>query len=112
MKLIALKDFARVQALEDVAIEGAKHSRHIHKGATFDIGKAEKLKDLTKGDQYLVAQLTVAGCVGDATDEKLVKAVQAEVAAEERSRKAAEEREKLATNSGLAQQIAALAAKK
>ena len=81
MRLIALKDFARVGPLADLPIDDLKHERQVHKGARFEIGRSDKLKDVNKRDQELIAQLVVTGCVGDATDPKVVKAVEADVAA-------------------------------
>lgn len=82
MKLIALRDFAKVGDLEAVEIDGLTHPRHIHKGAVFEIGNAKNLLEMNKTEKAnaaLVAQLFVSRCIGDATDEKVVKAVKEEI---------------------------------
>lgn len=111
MKLIALRDFSRVPALEDVEIEGALHKRHIHMGATFTIGKSDKLEDLSKQDQLLVSQLMVSGAVGDAADTKVVAGVKAEIALINRREENAKKAELAASTSSLAAQLTALTAK-
>lgn len=87
MKLIATKDFANVPAL-GLSIKDAQHPAHIHKGATFEIGKEATLGKLTKSEQELVATLIVSEVAGDASDEKLVKQINAEVEAETKKAKA------------------------
>jgi hypothetical protein len=106
MKLIALKDFRNVPSLE-LEIKDALHPSHIHKGATFEIGKAAALKDCSKTDQQLIAQLIVSSSVGDATDENVVKAVKAEVDADEKREKAAAKLNSAANDSALVQQLIA-----
>lgn len=64
-------------------IENPANARHIHKGATFSIGTAKNLKELPRDDRMLAAELIASGAVGDATDPKVVKTVQDEIAAEE-----------------------------
>lgn len=107
MKLIALKDFRNVPGLE-LEIKDAQHDNHVHKGATFEIGKYDVLKDCSKTDQQTVAQLIVSGCVGDATDEKVVKAVKLEVEADEKREKAAAKANSAANDSALVQQLIAM----
>lgn len=107
MKLIALKDFRNVPGLE-LEIEDALHANHVHKGATFEIGKADALKDCSKSDQQTIAQLIVSGCVGDANDANVVKAVKAEVDADEKREKAAAKANSAANDSALVQQLIAM----
>lgn len=84
MQLIALRDIYRTPSMGDIQIEGQLNERHIHKGAVFSIGTADSLKKLLPEERLLVAQLVVSKAVGDATDPKVVKAVQDELAAEKR----------------------------
>ncbi len=86
MKLIATKDFANVGDLKDYIDEKELkvHPRHVHKGHVFAVGSSDKLKDCTKKEQQLIAQLYVSGSVGDAGDAKVVKSVQDEIAADKR----------------------------
>jgi hypothetical protein len=107
MKFIATKDFRNVPGLE-LEIDKALHPSHIHKGALFEIGKGAELKDCSKTDQQTIAQLIVAGCVGDATDEKIVKAVKADVALDEKREKAAAAANSAANDSVLVQQLIAM----
>ena len=76
MKFIALKDFSNNFNLE---VQNAIHPRHIHKGYQFEIGTGEDLKKLQPEEKLLVAQLTVSGCVGLASDKKLVARVHDEI---------------------------------
>jgi hypothetical protein len=105
MKLIALKDFANNSQFE---ISSPLHDRLVHKGATFEIGTGKVLKDLTKADQFLVAQLTVSGCVGDATDSKVVKAVQDDVAADKKREETAAKLNTAASSNALIEQLTVL----
>ncbi len=107
MKLIALKDFRNVPGLE-LKIADAEHDNHVHKGAIFDIGNGKTLKDCSKADQVTVAQLTVAGCVGDGTDAKLIKAIEEEVAADEKAAQAAAKANSSASDSALVAQLLAI----
>lgn len=111
MKLIATKDFSRVPALDFIDLPDRIHENHIHKGATFDVGKAAKFTDLNKTDQQLVAGLVHAGCVGDASDEKVVKAVQAEIAADKKRAENAAKAETASANQAMVAQLTALLAK-
>lgn len=79
MKFIALKDFAKVGPLIEIEIPGQIHDRHIHKGAIFEIGQGDVLKKMDPSAKALIAQLVVTSCIGDATDAKLVKAVNDEI---------------------------------
>lgn len=73
MKLIARKDFRNNCGLK---VADPLHDHHVHKGAIFEI-------DETKPDnEQIIAQLNAGGCIADATNEKAVKAIQAEVAAD------------------------------
>lgn len=111
MKLIALRDIARTPALEDMEIENAAHPRHIHAGATFDIGKAASLAELKGGDRELVALLFASNAAGDATDSKVVKAVQDEVSVNRRREERAAKANSSAALDGVSQQLSALVAK-
>lgn len=111
MKLIALRDFSRVPALDGINIENARHQNEIHKGATFEIGKAAKLEDLNGPDKLLVAQLVYAGAVGDATDKSLVDAVKSDLAADKKREEAMAAREAAAGNQNLMNQLTALLSK-
>ena len=84
MKLIAKKDFYRVHALESIEIDKPIHPNVIHKGAVFQIGTADKFKDLTKDERVIVSLLVNANCIGDANDQKLVSKVNLEILAEKR----------------------------
>jgi hypothetical protein len=92
MKLIALRNFRNTHGI-DLDGDGklTQHEKHVHKGATFAIGGAKEFKDLSKADQRIVLELNHAKCVGDATDEKLVKRIAAEVAEDARAEKRARE---------------------
>jgi hypothetical protein len=114
MKLIALRSF-RNNTEPRIELDGAKHDNHIHKGAIFSIGIGKDGKDivdadkLSKTDERNIGLLQMSGCVGDATDEKLVKKIQAQVAEED----AAESRAKKSVAAGsnadiVAQLVAAL----
>jgi len=108
MKLIALKDFANNFGLE---VEDPLHERHVHAGAIFDIGQGKTLEELRKKEvpaAMLVAQLTVAGCVGDATDEKVVKAVKESVAQDRKREETAKKLQQAADGSALVAQLTAL----
>lgn len=98
MKLIALKDFRNVPALRltddgKSTVDKAVHDEHIHKGAVFDIGAGKTLDELRKSDRptaEIVAQLVVAGCVGEANDAKVVAAVKEDLAQDSRRQATAE----------------------
>lgn len=107
MNLIALKDFRNVQSI-NLTLEDALHENHVHKGATFEIGKGAKLKDCSKPEQELIAQLILAGCVGDATDKAVVEAVNKEVKADKAREAAAAKTNAAANDSALVQQLIAL----
>jgi len=81
MQLIALKDFFKGPKLEDIELKDSVHDKVIHKGARFTLGKTDSLdKEPNKDTAYLIAQLVYSGCVGDATDAKTLKSVEAEIA--------------------------------
>lgn len=107
MKLIALKDFANNSQLE---IESAVHERHIHKGAVFNIGTGKDLKDksLLAHERTTIAQLIVSGCVGDANDTKVVKAVNEEVAMDKKREENAAKLNTAAAGNALLEQLTAL----
>ena len=83
MQLIAKRAFKNPG--RKLSIKDALHPDHVHKGATFSIGTEKEVKNLNGDDQKMVLLLNVADCLGDATDEKIVRAVQAEVAAEKKA---------------------------
>lgn len=105
MKLIAVRDFALVPALEPYISSEAgrdekgnevvnsdlkdkpglgqfKHHRNIHKGFVFEIGKADKLAQLTRPERELVSQLAYCNCIGDANSPEVLKLVKADIAAD------------------------------
>jgi hypothetical protein len=91
MKLIALRNFRNnVEPRIDLGKE-AQHDDHVHKGAIFIIGTDKagndipEAEDMSKADQRTVGLLKMAGCIGDATDEKLVKRIQKEAAQDEKA---------------------------
>lgn len=108
MKLIALKDFRNVQIL-GIAKNHKDTNRNgqIDKGERFEIGKADDFKALNNHEKQLVAQLVYAGCVGDAKDEKIVAAVEAEIEVDKRREAALKDRTTAADNSALVAQILA-----
>ena len=85
MKLIALRDFRNIGGA--IEIKDARHDLHIHKGAIFTIGQGDDLvamKRLDRDSVELIARLSLAGCIGDATDAVLVAKVESELADEAR----------------------------
>lgn len=78
MKLIARKDFRNNVGLK---IADPLHDHHVHKGATFEMDEKDADQEQT------IALLNAAGCIADATNEKAVKAIQAEVAADAKKAK-------------------------
>jgi hypothetical protein len=83
MRLIALRDFRNTHPKE-IRIENAINESHVHKGAIFEIDEK------AKGGSELILELNVNGCVGDATEDRTVKAITSEVAAEKRKAEATE----------------------
>lgn len=114
MKLIALRDFANNIGL-DPESHDLNHDGQVDKGTVFEIGQGvNDLKTLAKRDKasaMLVAQLTAAGCVGDATDAKVVKAVQDEIALDKKREETAKRLNAAADGSALVAQLTALLAK-
>jgi hypothetical protein len=102
MKLIALRHFARVGPLKNVEIDvdhldldKAPAESHIHMGALLEIGDGNDLAKMRKTDNasaQLIAQLTVAGCVGDAMNKEVVDRVKADLVAETKREAEAEKR--------------------
>ena len=89
MKLIALRSFRNIG--QRIEVEGAAHPLHIAKGATFEIGTGNDIREMKKHDRdsvELIGRLSLAGCIGDATDAALCARVEAELA-EDASREAA-----------------------
>ena len=85
MKLIATRSFRNTG--QRIEVEGALHPLHIGKGATFEIGQGTDLvamKRLDRDSVELIARLSLAGCIGDATDAVLVAKVESELADEAR----------------------------
>ncbi|MDB6023113.1 MAG: hypothetical protein JWQ04_2970 [Pedosphaera sp.] len=91
MKWIAKRDFYRTPKLMDIQITGAckgasataPHPKCIHRGAIFELGKAANEAELQKGkdpQKALIAQLRVAGCMGDASDAEVVARIESEIA--------------------------------
>lgn len=86
MKLIVTRDFRNNFGAE---VKDPIHEHHIHKGAILEIGPAglefsnqEHWKRLSGDERKLIANLHGAKCVGDGSNEKLVKQIQSEAAAE------------------------------
>ena len=85
MKLIALRDFRNIG--QRIEVEGALHPLHIGKGQRFEIGQGNDLALMKKHDREsveLLGRLSLAGCIGDATDAVLVAKVESELAEEAR----------------------------
>lgn len=118
MELIALKDFRNVNNLrlkeEDKegkrvsTVEGAPHDDHIHKGARINIGSGKTLKDIQKSDPataQVIASLVVSGCVGDASDKEVVKAVEEDLAIDKKRAANAAKLNEAAGDSALVKQL-------
>ena len=85
MKLIATRSFRNIG--QRIEVEGALHPLHIHKGATFEIGQGNDIREIKKHDRdsvELIGRLSLAGCIGDASDATLVDRVESELAEEAR----------------------------
>ena len=85
MKLIATRSFRNIG--QRIEVEGAAHPLHIAKGATFEIGQGNDLvamKRLDRDSVELLGRLSMAGCIGDATDAALVAKVESELLEEAR----------------------------
>jgi hypothetical protein len=107
MKLIAKRDFRNTgQAIE---IEDAIHPDHVHKGAIFIVGKEEKtpFDGLSRQDKEFVSLLNAADCIADGSDDKIVKQVMAEVAADKKAEAA-----RAALDNRAREMVAAVASKK
>ena len=80
MKLIATRSFRNTG--QRIEVEGALHPLHIGKGATFEIGQGTDLvamKRLDRDSVELIGRLSLAGCIGDASDAALCAKVEAEL---------------------------------
>ena len=82
MKFVAASDFLNVSRLGLKAISGAPHKNHIPKGARFEIGEGENLKELSVQDQENIAHLYHAGRIVSEKNEDAVKLIDAEVKTE------------------------------
>ena len=85
MKLIATRSFRNTG--QRIEVEGAAHPLHIAKGATFEIGQGNDLAVMKRHDRdsvELLGRLSLAGCIGDATDAVLCARVESELAEEAR----------------------------
>ncbi len=83
MKLIATRPFRNIG--QRIEVEGALHPLHIAKGATFEIGTGNDLAVMKKHDRdsvELIGRLSLAGCIGDASDAVLCAKVESELAEE------------------------------
>ena len=60
---------------------GKDETKHIHKGATFEIGTASEFKDLSPAEKTLVSQLAVSKKIAEATPQTIER-INKEVAAE------------------------------
>ena len=108
MKLIALKDFRNNFKLE---VDDAVHPDVVHKGYEFEVGKAKDLAGLRKEDAeaaFLVAQLTVARCVGDGSDSKVIEAVKEDILQDKKREANAKKLQQAADGSALMAQLTAL----
>ena len=84
MKLIAKRDLRNTLG-DRVRIQGeTKHPLQICRGTVFEIGTGEDIKKLPTEERQLVAQLFVTGSVAEANDPAAVKAIQEEIAVEEK----------------------------
>jgi hypothetical protein len=86
MKLIAKAGF-RNNIEPPLEIDKAKNKDHVHKGAIFEYGRGATLKECSQAEQRIIGQLALAGCIADATDSKIVKRIQDEVAQEAKTEK-------------------------
>lgn len=96
MKWIVKSDFLRTSELEDVKIvdackgasKEAPHALHFHQGAIIELGRSENESELQTSKKEsneikkLIAQLRLAGRIGDASDKDVVKRVELDVATE------------------------------
>jgi len=93
MNLIALRGFKNNspeiikfakghEPLVDGERVDGRHEGGVHAGARFSIGGDTPLAELPDAYRRVVQALAGAKCVGDASDEKLCKKVDAEVAAD------------------------------
>lgn len=111
MKLIALRDFAKVGPLKDLQIETPTHPGQIDKGTIFEIGKAKTLPELVKANAaegQLVATLVLAKSVGDGNDAEVVKAVREEIAIEKKRQETAAKLNEAAQTSHLSEALLAM----
>lgn len=104
MKLIALKDFRNVPIL-GLKFDDANKNNQVDKGETLDIGTGKTLKECNNHDKAIIAQLVMAGCVGDAADEKVVAAVKTELELDKRREAAAKKAADVSNNSALVAQL-------
>jgi hypothetical protein len=84
MRLIALRGFKNNAKALIKFERGSEpvHADGVHAGAIFTIGDEAPVSELPEAYKYIIGQLAQAKCIGDASDEKLVKRVQAEVKAD------------------------------
>jgi hypothetical protein len=80
MKLIATRSFRNIGGA--IEVEGAVHPLHIGKGQRFEIGTGNDIREMKKHDRdsvELIGRLSLAGCIGDASDAALCAKVEAEL---------------------------------
>ena len=80
MKLIATRSFRNIG--QRIEVEGAVHPLHIGKGQRFEIGTGNDIREMKKHDRdsvELIGRLSLAGCIGDASDAALCAKVEAEL---------------------------------
>ena len=79
MKCIVLKSFRNIIGVQ---VPDAEHPMHVPKGAIIDIGKGDDIREMKKHDREsveLIGRLSLAGCIGDASDAALCAKVEAEL---------------------------------
>jgi hypothetical protein len=81
MKLVATSDFRNPRP-SSIDHDERQHESHIHKGARFDIGGDLPLEKLSVDDKKLISLLNSAGRIVEASQTDKVKAIDAEVAQE------------------------------
>lgn len=108
MKLIATRNFRNTFAI-DLNGDGriTKDENYVKKGTVFHIGKAEEPEALPKQELEQIALLNHAKCVGLASDAKLVKRIEAEVAAEKKAEEKAATAVAAGSNADVVQQLVA-----
>jgi hypothetical protein len=108
MRLVACRNLFKVPSMASIEVKGSPHSRHVPKGSVFEIGTAPDMKGLTRDEKNVVALLVTSNGAADASDEKLVARVLAEVEAEKKSAANTQRLDGELRRAGLAQEFARL----